>query len=206
MGGEAALFPKRLADALSAFREVGLVDRFEVVTNGLQPQGLLPATLRQTDRVSISDYGYSDELVAGWRAYVTHEAPAVELISRRHTDGWDAWEEVDAVDDARALSAYETCWYRRHCITIERGRLFLCSRVPKLGRDAEGLLLTDAASIHDIQAYLRSPTALPSCATCGPVLSGRKIAPGVQPDDRIQRLEAKAITWLQARTHRGAVP
>lgn len=196
MGGEASMLPGRLAEALTRLRQVGIVDRFEVVTNGLSPQGIPPATLRQIDRLSVSEYGYSDALIAGWRTYVAREAPSVELIFRRHADGWDAWEEVDAVDDARASQAYATCWYRRHCITVERGCLFLCSRVPKLGRDEQGLALTASTTAGDIEAYLRSPTALPSCATCGPVLSGRKILPGVQPDGRLQRLEARAVAWF----------
>lgn len=194
------MFPQRLGEALTQLREVGIVDRFEVVTNGLSPQGIPPSTLRQIDRLSVSEYGYSDALLQAWRKYVAREGPNVELIFRRHRDGWDAWDEVEPVDEASASRAYATCWYRRHCITIERGALFLCSRVPKLGRDAQGLALTPSTTASDIDAYLHSPTALPSCATCGPVLSGRKIAPGVQPDDRLQRLEARAVAWFHERS------
>lgn len=197
MGGEVTLYPARLLSALSRFRQIGNVDRFEVVTNGLGPQGLPPSVLSLIDRLSISDYGYSTALLNGWREYVARHGSGVELVFRGQADEWDAWDEVAAVDQERATEAYETCWYRRHCVTIERGRLFACSRVPKLGRDAEGILLTAATTARDIDAYLRAPTALPSCATCGPVLSGQKIKPGLQPDDRLRRLEARAVAWLQ---------
>lgn len=203
MGGEVGLAPRVLERMVGAVRSVGIVKRIEVVTNGLSPQGISDEVLTSIDRLSISVYGYSERLLDGWRAHIAHHAPALELVLRTHEGGWDDWNEVAPVDRELAQRAFETCWYRRHCVTIERGRLFVCPRIPKLGRDAEGLELFAGISMAHVHAHLASTEAPQSCATCGPMLSKQTVVSGVQPDDRIRRLEVLATSWLE-RANAGA--
>lgn len=196
LGGEPTLDGRRLERALRGLRAVGNFDRLEVVSNGLSPQGLTPESLRYIDRFVISVYFHSPELEGLWRRYIASVAPAVELQFRRHEDGWDQWTGAEQVDDSRAQELFVHCWYRRHCVTVERGRLFSCSRIPKLARDDEGLGLTSATRLADVSAYLDGERFLPSCRTCVPMMELARVAPGVQPDDRVARLQLHAIRVL----------
>ena len=92
---------------------------------------------------------------------------------------------------------YDACWYRKHCITLERGRLFACSRVPKLGRDEEGLLLTSRTTLEEISAHLHRTDALRSCTDCTPMMGLPTVPPGVQSDGRIELLQRRAVIWLE---------
>lgn len=196
LGGEPTLDGRRLERALRGLRAVGNFDRLEVVSNGLSPQGLTAESLRYIDRFVISVYFHSPELEGLWRRYIASVAPTVELQFRRHADGWDQWTGAEQVDDSRAQELFVHCWYRRHCVTVERGRLFSCSRIPKLARDGEGLELTSATTLADVSAYLDGERFLPSCRTCVPMMELAKVAPGVQPDDRVARLQLHAIRVL----------
>ena len=197
MGGEPTLAPIQLERLTAVAKTSGIVDRVEVVTNGLTPQGLSVAALANVNRVSLSNYRYEPELLAQWRQWLASVAPHVEFIVREHTGGWDPWVDSAPVATADAQRFWETCWYRKHCVTLERGRLFACSRIPKLSRDHEGLLLTDTTTRSEIEAYLNGRAALPSCAACTPMMGLPTVAPGRQPDNRIERLQGKALKWLQ---------
>jgi hypothetical protein len=200
VGGEPTMNAELLSRAARRFRAIGVADRIEVVSNGLTPQGVTSESLKSIDRFTVSNYGYDQQLLGLWRRWLAVEAPQVELVVRNGTDGWDPWADSPAVSDAVAQSMWQTCWYRKHCVTIERGRLFACSRIAKLSRDAEGMLLTAATTHDEIAAYLNGPSALPSCATCTPMMGLPTVPGGRQPDDRIVRLQRRAIAWLEQRT------
>lgn len=134
LGGEPTLDGNRLVRTLRALRGVGNFDRLEVVSNGLHPQGLTEEALRYIDRFVISVYFDDPALSELWRRWLTSVAPHVELQLRVHADGWDRWTGDEKVDEGQAQQLYDACWYRKHCITVERGRLFACSRIPKLSR------------------------------------------------------------------------
>lgn len=199
LGGEPTLDGNRLVRTLRALRGVGNFDRLEVVSNGLHPQGLTKEALRYIDRFVISVYFDEPALSELWRRWLAAVAPHVELQLRMHSDGWDRWTGDERVDDARAQQLYDACWYRKHCVTVERGRLFACSRIPKLARDAEGLPLTDETTLAAVIEYLNGDRFLPSCQTCVPMMGLGTVTPGVQPDDRITRLTSRAIAVLSAR-------
>ncbi len=196
LGGEPTINGPLLERAVTAFRATATANRIEVVTNGLTPRGVTAATLAAIQRLTISDYGLSAQLLDSWRLWLTIVAPHVEVCVRRNDDGWDAWSTIQRVSAERAQRLYDTCWYRRHCVTIERGRLFACSRIPKLRRDDEGLALDDATTLADLEAYLHQPSALPSCATCTPMMGLPTVRAGVQPDDRLERLQFSALAWF----------
>ncbi len=197
LGGEPTLSRTKLEAAVTGFRALDIADRIEVVSNGLTPQGLSPAALRAVNRLTVSVYGYEDSLLDAWMHWVSLAAPHVELVLRRNLEGWDPWTESRRVSPEEAQGMYNACWYRKHCITLERGRLFPCSRVPKLGRDEEGLLLTSRTTLEEISSHLHRPTALRSCADCTPMMGLPTVPPGIQPDNRIELLQRRAVTWLQ---------
>ena len=199
VGGEPTLNAALLTRAVRRFRGVSVADRIEIVSNGLTPQGVSVDALAGIDRFTISNYGYDGGLIDLWRQWLTTAAPHVELVLRDGQAGWDPWSDSAAVTAAEAQTMWDNCWYRKHCVTIERRRLFACSRIPKLSRDSEGLMLTATTTCRDIEAYLNGSVALPSCATCTPMMGLPTVTGGVQPDDRIQRLQRRAIAYLQAR-------
>jgi hypothetical protein len=179
-----------------AFRQSGVAHRLEVVSNGLTPRGLTPTTLANLDRLTISVYGLDELLLEHWRAWIGQTAPSVELVFRHAHEGWDAWTEVRTVSKPRAQAMYEKCWYRRHCVTLERGRLFACSRIAKLARDEEGIEVTSRTTAAEIRSYLHSKLPHESCASCTPMMGLPVVPAGVQPDNRIERLQRNAIAWL----------
>ena len=183
----------------SALRGVGNFDRLEVVSNGLHPQGLTTEALQYIDRFVVSVYFDDSALSELWSRWLAVVAPHVELQLRLHADGWDRWTGDERVDEARAQQLYDACWYRKHCVTVERGRLFACSRIPKLARDAEGLPLTDDVTLASVTDYLNRNRFLPSCQTCVPMIELGTVTPGVQPDGRLVRLTTRAIRVLAAR-------
>jgi len=195
LGGEPTIDGRLLQRASSAIATTRIAKRLEVVSNGLTPRGL-KASLQYIDRLSISVYGFGQALLDRYRTWMNLAAPHVELVLRASDDGWDPWADERTVDDAQAQAMFDSCWYRRHCTTVERGRLFMCSRIAKFSRDEEGLPLSPATTLGDVRAYLEQPVFLPSCATCTPMMGLELVPAGVQPDDRIARLEARAIDWL----------
>lgn len=196
LGGEPTINRDLLERAVQAFRSEAITDSIEVVSNGLTPHGVTIKALAAIDRFTISVYGLNNALLDRWKRWLLHVAPHVELSIRRSDGGWDRWSEERRVPPERAQAMYEGCWYRKHCTTIERGRVFACSRIAKLSRDNEGLLLQGNTTFADIDAYLHQPDALPSCSTCTPMMGLPMVPAGVQPDDRIQRLQHRAMTWL----------
>lgn len=198
LGGEPTIDGRLLERALSRIAATGIAERLEVVTNGLTPRGLTGEALKLIDRLSISSYGLGEMLLEQYRTWLQLAAPHIELVVRTNDDGWDPWAERHEVSPKRAQEMYDNCWYRRHCVTVERGRLFVCSRIAKLANDDEGLLLGSETTLEDIIGYLAGSKALASCATCTPMMGLPPVAAGVQPDGRIQRLEALANTWLES--------
>lgn len=198
LGGEPTIDGRLLERALSRISTIGIAKRLEVVTNGLTPRGLTRVSLRHIDRLSISVYGLGANILERYRTWIELVAPHVELVFRMNDEGWDPWVENLTVPAAQAQKMFDDCWYRRHCATVERGRLFVCSRIAKTAKDEEGLPITSKITLADVRGYLNRKLALDSCATCTPIMGLELVPAGVQPDNRIQRLEARAIDWLDA--------
>lgn len=196
LGGEPTIDGRLLERALTRISAIGIADCLEVVTNGLTPRGLSKIALKHIDRLSISDYGLGETIQQRYRSWIALVAPHVQLIFRKSDDGWDPWKEAREVSAAQAQAMFDDCWYRRHCATVERGRLFVCSRIAKQSRDNEGLVVTSTTTVGDVRAYMNQVLALPACATCTPMMGLELVPAGMQPDDRISRLEARAIEWL----------
>ncbi len=198
LGGEPTINGPLLERAVVALRRIGVAERIEVVSNGLTPRGLTMTAARAIDRFTISDYGLDERLVARWRTWLSLIAPSVELVVRGPGEGWDAWTSLRRVSREKAQTFYDTCWYRNHCVTLERRRLFSCSRIAKLSRDDEGLLLAKGTPFEAIEAYLHRVEAFASCESCTPMMDLPKVPVGVQPDDRLHGLQVQALKWLDA--------
>lgn len=197
MGGESTLYSNLLEETLAAVSAIGNCGRIEVVTNGLIPKGLSIKALKYINRLSISQYFEDTELVSLWKRWVKTVAPHVELIFRTHKDGWDQWFGEKVVSDEEAQEMFTACWYRKHCVTIERKKLFLCSRIPKLEADDEGIAINHDTTIDHILAYLNRKDFLPSCKACIPMMGLPKVEPGMQPDNRIDISISKAANYLK---------
>ncbi|MCA9546374.1 MAG: hypothetical protein KC613_18340 [Myxococcales bacterium] len=195
LGGEATLAPAALLACAQVARASPAVERVEVVTNGLTPKGLPAALLPLIDRLSLSDYTADDELASAWARFLERVAPEVEFRRRRHGQ----WDPVDTLVDLGVEGgqrAYDACWYRRHCVTLERGRLFVCSRLPKRRHDEAGLPLRAGLTADRISAHLQAPAAPTACRFCSQMAGLPGVVPGRQPDDRLPKLRARALTWL----------
>lgn len=196
LGGEATLVPAALGAAIRVAASSAIVGRVELVTNGLSPKGLSAEALQHLGRLSLSDYTDDDALAERWRSWLAQAGPGVEFVRRQH-ESWDRFDDVVDLGVEGGQAAYESCWYRRHCVTLERQRIFVCSRIPKLGGDEQGLVLDATATREDIIGYLEAPLAPEACRTCTPMAGLPAIAPGQQPDDRLVRLRAHALAWFE---------
>lgn len=96
---------------------------------------------------------------------------------------------------------FDFCWYRKHCVTIERQRLFRCSRVAKLSQDHEGILLNGGTSFDSIESYLNEISFIASCKTCTPMMGLKTIQAGQQPDARILKMIPNAKSFLRSQLH-----
>lgn len=196
LGGEPTIDGRLLERVLSRLAAIGIAERLEVVTNGLTPRGLTETSLRHLGRLSISVYGLSEALRERYRTWLEIVAPRVDVVFRMNENGWDPWTGRHQVSPARAQEMFDSCWYRRHCVTLERRRLFVCSRIPKLNKDDEGLIISPTTTLDEISRYLNQTRAMPSCATCTPMMGLPSVSAGVQADDRLPRLERRAVAWL----------
>jgi hypothetical protein len=195
LGGEATLVPEILSEVAKIVYSHPVVMELELVTNGLTPQGLHIDVLQCFNRISISQYTEGDELVSTWSKWIERFAPTVEVIGRRHSL-WDRMFGEVKLTDEESQIAFDTCWYRKHCVTIERNQLFLCSRIPKFESSVKGLLLETETNKQDVIDYLTMDSAPGSCSRCVPMAGLNQITPGVQPDHRILQLEERALTYL----------
>lgn len=198
LGGEPTLSPQRLERILLFLKQLGVSDRIEVVTNGMRPQGLTPKALNAIDRISISIYSTDESFYELWKAWLGGSAPHIELILRRSLEGWDPVSSSLRVSEPQARAMYDSCWYRRHCTTIERGRVFHCPRIAKTSRDDEGLLITEGTTLDEVVSHLESSIVPSSCATCAPMMGLPTVKPGQQPDNRLEILQDKASQWLRS--------
>lgn len=196
LGGEPTFNKTKLDEGLIAFSKFKNVERIEVVSHGLTPQNLNKSSLKYIDKLSLSIYFENKELIELWKNYLDRFAPHIELSLRKDKE-WDKWQGNEVADDTKAQEMFDYCWYRKHCVTLERKRLFMCSRIPKLPRDKEGLLLGESTSLEDVINYLNQETFTESCKTCTPMMGLEKVKAGVQPDDRISKLIPRAIEFLR---------
>jgi hypothetical protein len=190
VGGEIA-FQSSLNADIRQIKEVAISDQIEVVTNGLHPQGFNRETFQLIDSLVISDYVRTDSFEKIWKEYVASMCEDVSLSFRRK-DSWDDWFTPVQMTPAETQKAWNTCFYRNYDVTLERGRLFSCSRIAKNQKDNEGLKICTILSLGEIESYLNSFTPRPSCSSCSPVAGLPQVEVAKQPDNKPIELSQRA--------------
>jgi len=194
VGGEAAL-AKSLSDYISQIRLVDTADQIELVTNGLYPQGVNQEVLKQLDSLVISDYICTDRFETTWRQYLKINGYSNKIDFRRK----GAWDDLlSEVENDAALTEHhwKGCFYRSYDVTLERGRLFSCSRIAKKKWDEQGLLIESTTSVIEIGEYLNSTKPKQACYSCATVGSCSQIPVAEQVSTDIEKIVTKAEKYM----------
>lgn len=194
VGGEATL-SKSLGEYLSKVKSVGVAERVELVTNGLYPHGLTAQVAMQLDSLVFSDYICTDSFESTWKDYLSHLGYKDEIDFRRK----DAWDDlVGEVSNApeKVQAHWDTCFYRKYDVTLERGRLFSCSRIAKKNLNEQGLLINTETTINDVKEYLISNSPKQACYSCATVGESSMIPVAKQVNSNLVKLAAKAETFM----------
>ncbi len=195
LGGEPTL-SKHLAAWINLLASSEATNKIELVTNGLTPNLLDLEAIRNIDIISISNYKKEDSLIHLWMSWLQANFIDAEVRDRRHGH-WDQNMQEVTLTEQEAKRVWTNCWYRKHCVTIERGRLFPCSRSAKFGPDSDGLELREDTVATEIQTHLLQTEPFASCRHCTPMAGLSPVIPAVQPDDRLPSLHAKALMFLR---------
>jgi organic radical activating enzyme len=194
VGGEAAL-AKSLAEYIIQIRLVDIADQVELVTNGLYPQGVTTAVLNQLDSVVISDYICTVRFETHWRQYLEASGYSNKIDFRRKSAWDDLLSEVEN-DVSETEEHWKTCFYRNCDVTLERGRLFSCSRIAKKKWDEQGLLIESTTSLSAIDEYLNSTKPKQACYSCATVGSCSQIPVAEQVSTNLEKVVAKAEKYM----------
>jgi len=195
VGGEVALH-KNLNSDIKKINEVMIANQIEVVTNGLYPQGINSDTLKLIDSLVISDYIRTESFETIWEKYVKSLNCKFHINFRRK-DSWDDWTTPVLMSRETTQQAWTTCFYRNYDITLERGRLFSCSRIAKNLKEDEGLKISEITQIIDIERYLNSNVPRKSCYTCSPVAGLPEVIVAKQHDEKEVALSKAAIKHME---------
>lgn len=196
LGGEPTLNAIFLETAIKSFSVFNNIKQIEIVTNGLNPKGLTVSTLNLIHKISVSIYIDDKQFIESWKSFVTRKAPHIHLAFRIQKQ-WDQNTGDYRVSDEKAKKMFNECWYKKHCTSIERSRLFLCSIAPKNKSDSDGLLLTESISRKEIIDYLTRKRFLCHCKRCVPQMHIKKIQGGIQQTGiNLQKMMDNAKSYL----------
>jgi organic radical activating enzyme len=201
VGGEAAL-AKSLAEYITLIRLAGVADQIELVTNGLYPQGVTKEVLNQLDSLVISDYICTDRFEASWRRYLKANGYSNKIDFRRKEAWDDLFSEVDN-DASATVEHWKTCFYRNYDVTLERGRLFSCSRIAKKKWDEQGLLIESIASVSEVGEYLNSIKPKKACYSCATVGSCSQIPVAEQVSTDLEKIVMKSEKYMNKVVNHG---
>lgn len=198
LGGEPTLNPSLLENAVSKFSRFLNIKQIEVVTNGLNPKGFSAKTLELIQKISISVYKNDPEFIDAWKNFLDKKAPHINLAFRIQKL-WDLNSGDYIVSEKEAQKLFDLCWYKKHCATIERSRLFICSVAPKNKIDSDGLLLTESTLKEEIIKYLERENPISCCKNCVPQMHIKKIQGGQQPEKiDLQKMMNRAKDYLNS--------
>lgn len=196
LGGEPSLTPDLLEKAVTKFSRLKNIGQIEVITNGLYPQGFSQKTLQTITKLSISVYQKNTDFIDSWNCFITKKFPHIKLDFRVEKL-WSINSEELQFPNEEAQHLFSECWYKKHCQTIERSRLFLCSIAAKNCFDSDGLLVTNNTTQTDIYHYITRNIALEKCKTCCAAKTVKTIKAGLQPKEiSLQQMMSDAATFL----------
>ncbi len=196
LGGEPSFNSELLLTAIRKFQKLSNINSIEIVTHGLTPQNIKSEVFDNIDKLTISVYFNDNKLILLWKKLIKKYYPNLILIFRMDKQ-WDKWIDDKVISDDEAQILFNNCWYKKHCTTLERNRLFICSRIAKMSLDNDGLLLSSITSICNIEDYLNKNEFIEACKNCTPMMKIEKIEAGQQPDNRIIRMVPKAVAFLE---------
>ncbi|KMV31466.1 hypothetical protein AB733_04915 [Photobacterium swingsii] len=194
-GGEASL-SRNLNKYLVDILKVGISEQIEIVTNGLYPKGINRETLANLDSLIISDYVMTEEFEGTWRQYIKALNYKGKIEFRRKTAWDDLLSEVKNKPE-QTRHHWSTCFYRKYDVTLERGRLFSCSRIAKKKWDEQGLLINSETSLSDVYSYLTSKVPRDACYSCATIGNNSNIPVAVQTRNNIERIILKAEQYMR---------
>ena len=201
VGGEASL-AKSLPEYIAQVRQIGITKQVELVTNGLYPQGITESVLRLLDSLVISDYICQSEFENSWRRYLADKKYSGDLDFRRK-EAWDDLLSVVKNDKSLTEEHWNSCFYRRYDVTLERGRLFSCSRIAKKKWDEQGLLVETLTSIETIAKYLNSEKPKQACYSCATVGNCSQIPVAEQVKTDLDKVVKRAIKFMDEEINYG---
>ena len=194
-GGEASL-SKKLGDYLIEIRKIGISEQIELVTNGLYPRGITKDALVDIDSFVISDYVMTEEFENIWRQYIKSLNYKGNVEFRRKT-AWDDLLSEVYNDPELTREHWSTCFYRKYDVTLERGRLFSCSRIAKKKWDGQGLLINSETSVSDVSRYLTAEEPRKACYSCATIGNESNIPVAEQTRDNFVKIILKAEQYMR---------
>lgn len=200
VGGEATL-AKALSDYVSQVKSVGIAEKIELVTNGLYPHGLTVQVAAQLDSLVFSDYICTDSFESTWVDYLSLIGYTGELDFRRK-EAWDDLVSVVSNVPEQVQAHWNTCFYRKYDVTLERGRLFSCSRIAKKNLNEQGLLINTETTINDVKEYLLSNSPKQACYSCATVGQASNIPVAEQVSTNLIKLAQKAESFMNGELNR----
>ena len=198
LGGEPTLNSKFLEEALSRLSKLKNIKQIELVTNGLLPQNISEKTFSLIDKISISVYTDHMNFITAWKNYVQRKSSRVNLYFRNQKK-WDLNSGNKIVSKEISQKMFENCWYKNHCVTIERGKLFLCSIAAKHLSDIDGLPLHEKITKDEIISFILRKNQLNYCCRCIPEMKLGKVDGGQQCGNaNLSMLIDEAIKYMNS--------
>lgn len=193
-GGEATIF-KDLYSTVKRIKSLNISKEVELVTNGLYPKGLSSDLLNILDSIVISDYIKTNTFESAWNEFLQGHKFKGKVDFRRK-DAWDDLlsEVYNSKEDTELH--WQTCFYRKFDVTLERSRIFSCSRIAKKGWDEQGLLIEDSTTLAQVINYLSDDKPKDACYSCATINRESSIKVAVQISGNLERIAAKSIQYL----------
>lgn len=194
-GGEATIF-KDLYTTVRKIKDIDVSKEVELVTNGLYPKGLPPELLRILDSIVISDYIKTNTFESAWTEFLQGHNFKGNIDFRRK----DAWDDLlSEVYNSREETEHhwQTCFYRKFDVSLERSRIFSCSRIAKKGWDNQGLLINEKTTLEQVINYLSDKNPKEACYSCATINRESSIKVAVQSSGNLERIADKSIQYLK---------
>ncbi|AMG09168.1 radical SAM protein [Vibrio parahaemolyticus] len=193
-GGEATLF-KDLKSTIIKISSLNISNEIELVTNGLYPKGVPSDLLNVLDSIVISDYIKTNAFESAWIDFLQGHNFKGNVDFRRK----DAWDDLlsEVYNSKEETSRHwQTCFYRKFDVTLERSRIFSCSRIAKKGWDDQGLLIDDGTTSEQVINYLSDDKPKEACYSCATINRESNIKVALQSSGNLERIAAKSIQYL----------
>jgi organic radical activating enzyme len=193
-GGEATIF-KDLYSTVKIIKSLNISKEIELVTNGLYPKGVSSGLLNILDSIVISDYIKTNAFESAWIDFLQGHNFKGNVDFRRK----DAWDDLlSEVYNSKEETErhWQTCFYRKFDVSLERSRIFSCSRIAKKGWDDQGLLIDDSTTIDQVINYLSDEKPKEACYSCATINRKSSISVAVQSSGNLERIAEKSIQYL----------